>query len=29
MTTTTENKTETLHRNAQGHMVPESLERLS
>lgn len=25
MTTTTENKTETLHRNAQGHMVPQSL----
>lgn len=25
MTTTTENQTETLHRNAQGHMVPQSL----
>jgi hypothetical protein len=25
MTTTTENKTETLHRNAQGHMVPQIL----
>ncbi len=25
MTTTTENKTETLHRNAQGHMVPHNL----